>query len=176
VPLPLDPGKQELIVTAPGRSEARFTVVLEEGKTAQIEVMPGAKAAAASRPGPLASVAAPAPLPRASESSGNRTLGYVLAGVGVAALAGGTVAGILTLDAKSTNKEHCSSALRTCDPQGRDAAEDGRLYGTLTTAGLIVGLAGVGLGTYFIVTSGSKTALTAQGGPAGGSVTVLQRW
>jgi hypothetical protein len=87
------------------------------------------------------------------------------------------VAGILTLDAKSTNEEHCDNALRSCDAEGRDAAESGRLYGTLTTAGPAVGLVGVGLGTYFIVASGpNETGVTAQGSPMGGRVTLVQRW
>jgi hypothetical protein len=176
VPLPLDPGRQELIVTASGRSEARVTVVLEEGKTAELQVMPGAKTPDATGQSAAAPSTSPPPASEAS-SSDHRTLGYVLGGVGLAGLAGATVAGILTLNAKSTNKEHCDSALQSCDAQGRDAAESGRLYGTLTTAGLVVGLVGVGVGTYFIVSSGpNETGVTAQASAVGGRLTLVRRW
>ncbi len=115
------------------------------------QVAPGAAAPATAPPvntGSPSAALTPGPAP-AHVSGGARTLGYVFGGVGVAGLVVGGVSGILTIGAKHTNDQHCNTTTQTCDSQGHDAAQSGRRYGTLTTAGLAVGVAGLGLGTYF---------------------------
>jgi hypothetical protein len=185
--LPLDPGEHQLLVTAPGRSEAKITVQLEPGKTSKVEVAPGAAVTvpqatqAPQAVGPaVGKPTMQAPPTPPQKSGGGRVLGYVFGGIGVAGLVVGSVAGMLTLDAKKTNDQHCNSANQTCDSTGRDAASAGRLYGALTTTGLAVGVVGVGLGSYFLLSnpkgSAAQTALVTQAGPTGTHLSLLHRW
>jgi hypothetical protein len=183
IELPLDPGKHELLVSAPGRGGMVYTVVLEAGKTVKLEVAPGAASSAAQAPTTQTTVGSPgaAPVPpQPPVSGGGKTAGYVFGGIGVAGLLVGGVAGILTLGAKNTNDAHCNVTTRTCDSQGHDAASSGRLYGAVTTAGLAVGVLGVGLGTYFLVKSGkaseNHSALVTQSGVTGAQVSFVQTW
>jgi hypothetical protein len=181
IELPLDPGSHDLLVSAPNRSDAKLTVMLEPGKTTKVEVAPGGVVAAPITSTP-ASITPMAPAGSAdTRSSGKgRTLGYVFVGVGVAGLVVGGVAGVLALNAKQTNNSHCNEITRTCDATGRDAASSGRLFGPMTTAGLAVGVVGLGLGTYFLVKSGkgteNQTALMTQASPAGAQLSLMQSW
>jgi hypothetical protein len=182
VPLPLDPGTHEFVVHAPGHAEAKLTAVLEPGKTARLEVAPGP--ALSSSPSAVARQSAPAPrppaepAPRAPASFGKRTLGFVVGGIGVAGLLTGGVAGALTLAAKNENEDHCDATLRVCDEQGRDAADRGKLWGTVTTVGLAVGVVGTGVGAYLLLSGGreSETAVVATSTGDGARLSVLRRW
>jgi hypothetical protein len=201
-PLRLNPGRTELVIDAPGREERRVTVLLEEGKTTRVEIAPGppirpppaASRAAALPPqtasvGPAAAAVNPesavpgaAPLARPSRSgalAGDRTLGFALGGIGVGALVMSAVAGAITLHAKSVNQARCSNG--TCDAQGKDAAATGRVYGAMTTAGLVVGAVGIGLGTYILIRSArsspdTTTARVMRTGPSGAGLWLVRRW
>jgi hypothetical protein len=183
VALPLDPGNKEVIVAAPGRVETKLAAVLEEGKTREIEVAPGP----AQQPRPSAGVGAqptmpipPYPAPAESAPGRNRTIGFVIGGIGLAGLVVGGVAGALTLKYKNTNQQHCDHGAQWCDAEGRDAASSGHTAGAITTAGLLVGAVGVSLGTYFLVSSGatgrSQTALVTKGSPNGGDLALVHEW
>ena len=184
IELPLDPGQHELFVSAPGRTEWKFTVRLEPGKTTKVDVAPGP--ATATSTAPTTPYAATAPLttsnpPADNHSSGHgKTAGYVFGGIGIAGLVVGGVAGALTLSEKSSNNQHCNAVDRTCDSQGRDAASSGRVFGAITTVGLAVGVVGLGLGTYFLVKSSrgteNQTAIVTQAGPAGAQLSLVQQW
>jgi hypothetical protein len=89
----------------------------------------------------------------------NRTAGWVVGGIGVAGLGVGAVAGILTLGKKGTVDDNCNADKR-CNPTGYDAAQSGKTLGMVTTTGLVVGVLGVGVGTYLLL-SGDKTGATS---------------
>ena len=185
VPLPLDPGRHELSITAPGRQQSKVVVLLEVGKTTAVEVAPGAAdplvvPSSGSLPAP-SSATSPTTYDEAPTSNGTRTAGYVLGGLGVAGVVTAGIAGALTLSAKKTNQDGCHSATQTCDTlAAKDAASSGRTYGAITTAGIAVGVVGLGLGTYFLVQSGksgkSRTALVTQAGPAGAQLSLVREW
>ena len=80
-----------------------------------------------------------------SSGSGQKTLGYVLAGVGVAGLVTGIVAGVMVLGDKSTVDANCDADKR-CNAEGLDAAERGKTMGIVTTVGLVTGAVGLGAG------------------------------
>jgi hypothetical protein len=141
--LPLDPGTHRLLVAADGREEKAFVVTLGERETRELEVMPGP----ARTQGPVA----PPPV-ESSSGSGRKTLGYVLAGVGVAGLVTGIVAGVLVLGDQSTVDENCDADKR-CNAEGLDAAEHGKTFGIVTTVGLVTGAVGLGAGTYLILSA-----------------------
>jgi hypothetical protein len=117
VPLPLDPGSHELVVSAPGHEAQTFTIVLKPGKTTQIEVSPGPpRARAGASPQQSESAAGHSGVSdRGPEpASHTRTLGYVAAGVGGLGLVVGTVSGLMAMDKKPTKTAatHCSGAIR----------------------------------------------------------------
>lgn len=154
----IDPGPVEVVVTAPGYAEQRVLVTLQEGKTERValapERLPGTPPPMVA---PLPAASAPMRvttahvIPRAVPTNPTRRAGYAFLGVGIGGAVIASIAGVVTLDAKRVNQENCPAASQTCNQTGRDAASRGRLFGAITTAGLVLGGAGIGLGTYLIV-------------------------
>jgi hypothetical protein len=166
-PLPVDPGPHSVTATAPGREPRVFNVVLREAESQSIEVEPGAQSSG--------TVTTELTTDRAP-SSNQRTVGYVLGGIGLVGLAVGTVAGVMVLERKSTVDDNCDEAKR-CNREGFDAAESGRTLGVVTTAGLVVGALGLASGAYLILSSpkheGPRTALFTRATPSGAGVGLL---
>lgn len=152
-PLPVNPGEHVVVVSAPGRAERSFKVVVSEREIRTLDVEPGApNALTVETPGPAAPKAAPATPERQPA-----TLGYVLGGVGVAGFVTAAVAGALVLQKKSVVDQHCDAAKR-CDAEGLRATKSGKTLGIVTTAGLITGAVGIGTGAYLILSAGSREA------------------
>jgi hypothetical protein len=166
-PLPVDPGPHSVTATAPDHEPRRFEVTLREAESQTIDVEPGAKRAT-NLVAEVTSDQAP--------SSSQRTVGYVLGGVGLVGLAVGTVAGVMVLERKSTVDDNCDAAKR-CNTEGFDAAESGRTLGIVTTAGLVVGALGVASGAYLILSSpkeqGPRTALVTSASPRGAGLSLI---
>ena len=74
---------------------------------------------------------------------------YLLAGVGVAGAAAGTVAGVMTLQKKDEAEANCDDALKVCNQVGKDANDSGRALGTISTVGIAVGAVGLG-GAFYL--------------------------
>jgi tetratricopeptide (TPR) repeat protein len=121
--LPVNPGRHEIVVVAPGRRARSYGVDATEGRAASITVDVG-------EPDPAAAV--PAEPGAGGRPRGNPTLGYVALGVGGAALLAGGVTGVLALGRARVADEHCDAA-HTCDPTGLDANRDGKTFSTLST-------------------------------------------
>jgi hypothetical protein len=189
VPLPLDPGEHELVVSAPEHAERKVTVVAKEGETTEVVVGPGERAEPGDRAEP-GKADAVAPTPTVGEgrprdvgvpSRGTPTLGYVIGGVGVVGIAVGGITGVMALGKASTAHDHCwEGPPQGCDQEGVDANSSGQTLAAVSTVGFVVGLVGVGLGTYFILTSGdggkTETALVTRAYPSGGQVSLVQHW
>jgi hypothetical protein len=126
-PLPTDPGKHEVVVTAPGHAESRFPVELLEKDSKVLNVAPGAAEAprlgqAVPPPSSQAAAAATTAVPPAAgepnETSywgAQRAIAVGTVGLGVVGLG---VAGYSWAHANSQHKE----ALDTCNPNCDDAA------------------------------------------------------
>jgi hypothetical protein len=168
--LPVDPGPHSVTATAAGYEKRVFNVVLREAESQTIEVQPGAQSASY----PITDVTSDRP-----SSSNQRTVGYVLGGVGLVGLAVGAVAGVMVLERKSTVDENCDAAKR-CNREGFDAAESGRTLGVVTTAGLVVGALGLASGAYLILSSpkeqGAHTALVTSPAPNGARLSLVHVW
>lgn len=109
---------------------------------------------------------APAPESSADAArSGDATLGWVLLGIGGAAVATGTAFGIMALTARKDVDAACkhSSGQTLCDASAKGAVERDRRYSLFADLGWGVGLAALGAGTYFMLTaSGSERTTSAR--------------
>jgi len=167
-PLPVDPGEHTVVVSAPGRAERQFELLISEREIRTLEVDAGTLRTTPSaqpephqaRPGGVRSPS-PSPTPRSP------VLGYVVGGIGVAGFITGAVAGVLVLQKKGIVDEHCDSAKR-CDDEGYEASKAGKTLGVITTAGFVTGVIGMGAGTYLILRAAphddpSAASVTLQG-------------
>jgi hypothetical protein len=143
--------------------------VASPGPTA-VSVAPVAPPAAA-QPAPATAPAitpvetTPAPnvkTPDTGAGSSQRTLGYVVGGVGVLALGAGTVLGVVALGKHSNATNLCPSS--PCSSrEGVDAQQSARSLAWAANIGFGVGLVGVGTAAYLLLTSGGSTAGSGQG-------------
>ena len=177
IALPLEPGVHELVVSAPGFEARSFRVQLSEGQAQSLSVAPGRALQAA----PSTPSAPPLVEPPSEPESGSnqRTLGFVLGGVGVAGLGVGAVTGILVLGKQHTVDDQCQPD-KSCTSAGLDAAHSGRTLQTVSNVGWVVGAAALGAGVYFLLTSGPSakpsTSLSVHSNVAGGQLAFTRSW
>ncbi|HMJ10319.1 MAG TPA: PEGA domain-containing protein [Polyangiaceae bacterium] len=168
VALPVDPGEHKLIVRAPGYEDAETVISLAEAEKRELALSLGARksdlpdAREGSSIGFVNPSAADADAGDAPSSS-QRTLGFVVGGVGVAGLAVSLATGAMVLSKKSTVDDECEN--KRCTPEGLDAGDSGRTLSTISTVSFAVGLAGIGTGLVLILTSdgssGAQTSISA---------------
>ena len=156
--LRLASGHHTLRASAAGKSGA-LELDVKSGENVSQTLTLSAGQALAAAPSAEAAPGAAAPAPR---SSGLRTAGLVIGGVGVAALIGGGVTGFLGLSAKSDLESRCpdkrcayaSPADKAAFESDRDSLET---MGTLTTALLIGGgVLAAGGATLFVIGGSSS--------------------
>lgn len=154
-PIFVDPGTHAIEVVSSRRGRSVLSVVVRgEGDRASVLVPPwsevnGDRARAGS----------------GSESSGHqRTVGYVVGGVGVAGVAVGTIFGILSLSKHQSVLDRCPT-YPTCDASARPAVEDSNssasAMGNVATVGFIAGAALLVTGIALLVTTPRRPAATA---------------
>ncbi|HEX4340231.1 MAG TPA: hypothetical protein VH062_30190 [Polyangiaceae bacterium] len=182
VALPLDTGIHHIAVTAPGHDESKQDIVLAEGDRRELVVEPGPETKAVTPPlgAPVPKTEAvpptptPAPPPPAPpEHADTRMVGYVVAGIGVAGIGTALALGAVAIGKSNTVHDHCIKSANTCDsPSAVDAASSGSTIATASTVTFILGAAAVGVGAYFILTSGpsSETSLHATAGVGSASL------
>lgn len=93
---------------------------------------------------------------------GKRTAGYVLLGVGGAALVGGVVTLLLRQGAISEVDDKCSSHTN-CDPSLQDTVDRGQLMSTLTSILIPVGAVGIGAGIGLVIWGNNSKELAPAG-------------
>jgi hypothetical protein len=84
-------------------------------------------------------------------------LGYILGGVGIAAIGVGTITGIVAINHKSTADDRFERR----DPAFQDSDDSASTMALVSTISWVVGLVGVGAGTYLILTPDSKKSASA---------------
>ena len=184
--LPIDPGARTIEVVAPGHEPRRYEHQAEEGKTATLVVEPGpAIEPEAPPPSPPPPSAAPPPPPKERPPPGPPeppaapVAGYVIGGVGIVGLGVGSVAGLLALGKKSTMDDDCERVAGTlrCGREGLDAASAGNTLATVSNVAFAVGVVGVGVGGYLILSGGGDepvAALKTTVLPGGGALGVAR--
>lgn len=172
--IPVDPGQHQIEATAPGRKPWKTTV--QVGKTREaipvtvpaLEPNPEATKPTTQEP-PARTVVAPPPPPAedAAVGSGQRTVGLVIAGVGVVGLGVGAVFGLQAMGSKGDAKDRgCASDLVTCPTQeGLDAVDSARSRATISTIGIIAGgVLVVGGGVLFLTSPKARSSTAATRG------------
>jgi hypothetical protein len=179
-PFPVDPGEQEIVVSAPGKKTWTRRVTLAEGPgTSTFDVPPLEDAQeAASAPVPIKAETPVSTRQQETDhvtdsSGGNtkRTIGFVVAGAGVLALGAGGFFGLRALS-KNGDSNDAADAARSAWASG-NSSEARRLADQSTsdhdsasssqTVGIIAGATGavaLGVGIYLIVTA-KKAPTTA---------------
>jgi hypothetical protein len=177
VAVPVDPGSIVIEASAPGRRSWQTTLSVTP-KSAQLLTIPllevdGAAPPIAtaespeSAPAPIVTTE-PAPAPAdVDPGSGQRTLGFIVGGVGLVGLA---VGGGFALSARSKNEDSKSFCRKDdpnrCTAEGVTLREDAQTAGTIATVAFGLGLAAVAGGVVLIVTapsSGQGAALSLGG-------------
>ncbi len=178
VSLPTDAGEHQVLVRSPRRLDRVFKISLEEKENKSLELeagepdgsAPAASAAAPVLPAPLASFtpsasssapAASPPEPAApSPRAWMRPAGIAAGAVGVAALVGAGVTGVMLTSRKDTVDKNCDRAARVCSSQeGIDAAESGKTLGPVNLALWIVGALGTGSGAYLFFSAPRESTI-----------------
>ena len=135
LPLPFDPGRYDVVASAPGYEPFKTTVTASEGRTEAVSIPALQKAKTVVAPDPKPE---PAPLPGGPD--GMFFLGVGSAGLGAVGLAIGTAFGVMTLDAADealSNPDLCPD--HACTPQGLEHIEDARLQSRVSSGALAVG-------------------------------------
>ena len=126
---------------------------------------------------------APAPVPREPERQ-SPTLGWVLVGVGGAAIATGAVFGVMALGARSDADAGCkdSGGKRFCSADARDAIDRDESFSLVADVAFVAGAVAAGIGVYLVLdapdsvereSAASKTRLQAMARPDGGELSLV---
>lgn len=157
VPLPMDPGKHELVLSS-GGTEQKSNFQMQEGQHLDLALRWNDVAVA---PRPVGGNARADEAPQPSVGSGRRQWAYVAGGVGIAGVALGTVSGIITLSKKSTANANCSDEQHVCNQAGVEANESGRTFAALSGVGFGMGVVGLATATVLWLTAPRAPATSA---------------
>jgi tetratricopeptide (TPR) repeat protein len=165
VPIPVDIGPHTVEATSPGHIAFKSTVtVAKDGESVEV-VIPKLEAEAAASPIAKPTPATSSPTTRDAarvstekDGSNQRTLGFVVGGVGLIGLAVGAVTGLMAISQANEAKAACPEDGRCASKDAVDASESARSLGLISTIGFIAGALGV--------TAGSVLVFTAPSGPS----------
>lgn len=181
-PLPLDAGRHSLVVRVAGHQDRRYELILAEKERTEFVATPG-PATVVEKPAASASASSSVSIPPPPPpSNGQRTAGFVVGGVGVAAfIVAGVTGGLVPSK---------SDALATCRSNSGcvNEAELLTAYRAVLVTNAVafgVGVAGVGAGLVMILTApkageavkkGPNASIVPMVVPGGGGLGVLGRF
>lgn len=192
--LPIDTGAHAVEATAAGFKPFKTTVnITRDGENVEVTIPkleaepvavappPAPRPAPSAGPPPWAGPApGPSPSPEHDEGSGQRTIGFVVGGVGVAGIAVGAVTGLMAMGKSSDAKATCPNDGRCASREAVDASEDARTFGLVSTIAFIAGGVGLATGTALVFTAPSAdeprrsgVRLAPQAGPDRAGLTVF---
>ncbi len=157
-PHSMDPGDYALLARSPSGAEQQVKVRIREGEVRSVTLDFASSSAIEpqSIPTPPPDTG---PLSAASASRGAKPVAWVVGGIGVVGIAVGATTGLLALGAANTFRDGCPA--NACQDQASlDAGHRAKSFAAISTVAFGVGIAGIGVGTYMLL---SKSApLTAQ--------------
>lgn len=154
----VDPGAHRFEVTAPGAKKWTTMITLSPGenKTLAIPELETQAKPAASGPEPSRP---PASEPR-SDGSTQRTIGFVVGGVGLVGIAVGSIFGVEAMSKDSDAKSHCRTT-NLCDAEGVKLGKDAHDAATVSTIAFSVGGAALLLGAVLVFSAGKSEPAAA---------------
>jgi hypothetical protein len=183
----LDPGPHVVEATAPGYFKAHAEINLQEGGSEQVtlklivdpEAARAARVAAATTPPspstspststpPSSTPGADTRSPAAEASGPNRTLAYVVLGVGVVGLGVGTVFGLNAMSKKNDLSNACPN--KSCRASEQSNIDSAKSAGTISTIAFGVGGAAVILGGVLFFTASSSSSSSSSSGAASAAI------
>ncbi len=149
---PIDPGSHQIVVSAPGYETWSTSLTVAAGSGTDTLNVPELKKSAATAPAPTRT----APKDEGGTepedgSSTQRTVGYVVGGAGIVAIAAGSYFGLKAKSQTNDADKHCDGKL--CDPTGLAGHDDARRSALFSTIGFGVGIAAVGAGVVLVLTA-----------------------
>ena len=167
--VPIDPGEHRVTVSAPGHASWTTTVSIgaAEQRSLHIPALEAQPPSAAPLPLPAAAGAAlAAPAPKAPASAQTRedeagssapVAGLIVGGVGVVALGVGVGFGLSSLASYNEADKLCPSPHLDCSNAAISERTSAESAAWVSTIAFGVGLVGVGVGAYLVLTTGSDT-------------------
>ena len=154
--LQVDPGEHRFTFDDPdGLAHTEKKIVVREGdKNRHVRVVFGASAAPAG--GPKARASSPPSAPQ-SDGGTQRTIGFVVGGLGIAGLVVGSIFGAMALGNQGTLKGECS-APNECLPSAQPNINTLHTNEILADVGLGVGVVGLAVGALLLFTAGPSEA------------------
>lgn len=165
---PTDPGTHQIVAQAPGYRPSTAEVTLAEGgaQTVNLALVADPAQTAAPPPPPQesstttsATTNAAAPVDAGSPAS-DKTLAYVLWGVGGAGLLTGTITGIMAMGKKGTLDDKCNTP-STCPEDQQSTIDSANTLALISTIGFGVGIAGAAAGTVLFFTGNDGNSAAA---------------
>jgi len=161
-PLPIDPGTHEITVHAPGYEQWSTSITVADGASTDRLSVPALKKAvneSAEKPAATSSAATEVPTEHATSGSTQRTVGYVVGGAGIAALALGSYFGLKAKSQTQDADQHCDG--KYCDATGLAGHDDAKRSALYSTIGFGVGLTAVAAGAVLVITGKPSTESAA---------------
>lgn len=174
VPIPIDSGSHAMSASAPGFKPWNGSVdVTQDGAQVTVTIPALEAAPVAPTPPPTPAPVAPAPAPAPAPSPGadtsvgstQRTLGIVVASVGVAGLAASGVFAVLAKNKYNDSLADCPNDPNVCSQHGVDTRNDALTFGNVASVALGVGAAALvgGAVLWFTAPSGASAPAPASG-------------
>lgn len=158
---PIDPGEHLVEVSAPGYRSASARVNLGEGSVDSValtlEVDPNA-VKSTPRTAPTARSQSEIVPPGADPAPKSRAPAYLTLGLGAAGIGVGTVFGVLAMNKKDDLANNCAN--KVCSSEQQSTIDSGKSLATISTIGFGVGVVGLGVGTYLLLSGGSSSSST----------------
>lgn len=146
-PLPIDPGEHTLSASAEGKQPFSMRVNVPKGLGLTDANVPALEDA----PKPV--VVESPPIDAPPPSSTQRTLGFIVGGVGAAGLLVGAGFGFSAISLKGDRNDRCNAQGTLCDAEGIDKDKQARDAATISTIGFIAGGALLAGGAVLVFTA-----------------------
>ncbi len=162
-PIPVDVGTHTVQATAPARKAYKITVkVAKDGDRVEVMVPKlevGAATVATTTPPPVTGPVTPPPVVHTGDDgAGQRTIGFIVGGVGVAGIAVGAVTGLVAMGKNSDSKKACPNDGGCPDADAVKANDSARTFGTVSTIAFIAGGILAAAGAVVIFTAPTATS------------------
>jgi serine/threonine-protein kinase len=175
-PLPVDPGVQRVVVSAPGfESWSTELAVLAGPASYELAIPTLTGSPPAAEPDPTIARTEEADRTYSRAGGTQRAFGYVAGGIGLSALAAGGVLAYVAYDKNTESLDHClRDEPNACSPEGKTLREDAQKYANLATIGVGAGAGLVVTSLVLLLTAPSSERSTAASHPVAVSAAVTR--